>query len=354
VERHEEFLQALADRPFDRALRLVFADWLLEAGDPRGEVIALHERGGLSWKDRNTIRNLTEQHSREWLGPLRGLADQAQSRFEGGFLSSLVCAPSPPRAAWRLARDEPRLATVRSLTLPAGPESPELGDFLRSPRLRSVTRLQAPATSWGLLGSLPAPAFSLEVMGISSWGVFQGELEALSRLPPSPRVTRLDLVTSEFINPLVAGEIRDALAAQPSVLKRFREVRLSARFGVLEGVVAWLVRGATESLRRGWSGGERWSAEYGEAVFTLAREAGRFSHLVVDLSRQSDKGDLGQRIAATASVVVQLAPAQLSRLDVTLHPGEKLRASERDAIRLAARRLGTVKRILLQGQALVP
>jgi hypothetical protein len=265
-----------------------------------------------------------------------------------------VCATPASRAAWLEAREEHRLATVQTLILPAGPESAELGTFLRSPHLRSVTRLQAPSTTWGLLSQPPPPAFSLQVVALSSWGVFQGELEVLARLPAFPEANRLDLVTSEFVNPLVTTEIREALDAQTSALRRFREVRLSARFGVVEGAVAWLVRGASEGLRRGWATGERWSVEYGEAVFTLARSGTRFSHLVVDLVRQDELQGLGQRIAVAASVVVQLAPARLKTVEVLLPVGARLRVSERDALRAAARRLGTVKSILLQGHELVP
>jgi hypothetical protein len=152
----------------------------------------------------------------------------------------------------------------------------------------------------------------------------------------------------------VIGEIRESLELQRQVLRRFREVRLAARFGVVEGAVAWLVRGATEGLRRGWSSGERWSVEYGDAVFTLARSGTRFSHLVVDLIRHDELVGLGQRIATAASVVVQLAPANLKTVEVLLPVGARLRASERDALRAAGRRLGTVKSILLQGHELVP
>ena len=35
------FIQAMQKRPEDTALRLVFADWLEERGDPRGELIRL-------------------------------------------------------------------------------------------------------------------------------------------------------------------------------------------------------------------------------------------------------------------------------------------------------------------------
>lgn len=353
MDRQDEFLHALAARPFDRALRLVYADWLLETGDPRGEVIALAERGSLSLSERRKVKGLIQEHFQAWLGPLKALADLSQTRCDGGFLSHLVCANPASRAVWLVAREDLRLATVRSLVLPAGPESAELGAFLRSPHLRSVTRLQAPATAWGLLTRGPPPAFSPQVLGVSSWGVFQGELEVLARLPAFPEVSRLDLVTSEFVNPVAVEELLGSLAAQAGVLRRFRELRLSARFGVVEGAAAW-VRAGAEALRKVWPGGERWSVEYGDAVFSLTRQGQRFAHLQVDLARQDELLGLSQRIATAASVVVQLAAAMLKTVEVVLPTGARLRASERDALRAAARRLGSVKGITIQGQELTP
>src|SRR5277367_2034319 len=37
----QAFLQAMQENPEDTALRLVFADWLEERGDPRGELLRL-------------------------------------------------------------------------------------------------------------------------------------------------------------------------------------------------------------------------------------------------------------------------------------------------------------------------
>ena len=61
--READILTGLAERPFDRELRLVYADWLQEQGDPRGEVIALSERGDLSLTERRKVARLTAQHS---------------------------------------------------------------------------------------------------------------------------------------------------------------------------------------------------------------------------------------------------------------------------------------------------
>ncbi len=37
--RDENFIQAILETPEDRALRLVYADWLEEQGDPRGQFL---------------------------------------------------------------------------------------------------------------------------------------------------------------------------------------------------------------------------------------------------------------------------------------------------------------------------
>src|ERR1700731_920780 len=41
IQEEATFLQALNEKPDNAALRLVFADWLEERGDPRGELLRL-------------------------------------------------------------------------------------------------------------------------------------------------------------------------------------------------------------------------------------------------------------------------------------------------------------------------
>jgi uncharacterized protein (TIGR02996 family) len=48
MSREEDFLQAILENPDDDVPRLIFADWLEEQGDPRGEFIRLQcELAGL-------------------------------------------------------------------------------------------------------------------------------------------------------------------------------------------------------------------------------------------------------------------------------------------------------------------
>lgn len=78
---------AVLERPDDLRVRGVLADALLEAGDPRGEFIALQlarHRSG----ERATPREgeLLAEHRHAWLGRLAGFVHQP--KFERGFLDS--------------------------------------------------------------------------------------------------------------------------------------------------------------------------------------------------------------------------------------------------------------------------
>ncbi len=75
------FLQAVLDEPDDDAPRLIYADWLEEHGDPRGEFIRVQcalTRLPLGVPARRELkareRHLEAAHRRAWLGPLYRLA----------------------------------------------------------------------------------------------------------------------------------------------------------------------------------------------------------------------------------------------------------------------------------------
>jgi uncharacterized protein (TIGR02996 family) len=119
VERHEipvteeQLFAAIRASGDDDAPRLVYADWLLERGDARGEYITLScaaARGTLSLEEEERMRALFVAHEAEWLGPVadvtrarrwhRGLFDAAQlDRRERG-----VVAPAIGHPAWRTLR----------------------------------------------------------------------------------------------------------------------------------------------------------------------------------------------------------------------------------------------------------
>lgn len=344
----DELLAQLAERPFDRALRLVFSDWLQEQGDPRGEVIALCEKGELSLTQRRRVQRLTEQHAAQWLGPLVTVADVPACRWEGGFLDAFV-AGLPADAAWRDVVGDPRLATVRSLAFSLVREAPPVGPFLAHPVLKHVQRLQLGAELLESLGRAPL-GFSPEKVALASWGTFGRELSVLARLDAFPGARRLELITSEFVNPIIAGEVRATVLTHARAAGRFEDVRLVARYGVVDGVAAWLLRGNdARRVEAELPRVRRWEIESGEVGFSLERGAdGRFAELTIDLRGGPDGTlGLGQRLASAAAVLVLLGPGGLTKVDVELPLGARLRPGERDALRAAVRRLRTVERFQL-------
>jgi uncharacterized protein (TIGR02996 family) len=102
MTHNEAFLQAIIENPDDDAPRLVYADWLEERGDPRGEFIRVQCRlARLTPADPHyfdlyrRMEQLWAAHSETWLQPLhRALAERSLSLhalFYGG-----MCVPCGP------------------------------------------------------------------------------------------------------------------------------------------------------------------------------------------------------------------------------------------------------------------
>src|SRR6185436_17673072 len=72
-DERDALLQAVLAAPDDDAPRLVFADWLLERGDPLGEFITLqylvhNQRRAPTQAEFHRERVLVRAHARAWLG----------------------------------------------------------------------------------------------------------------------------------------------------------------------------------------------------------------------------------------------------------------------------------------------
>lgn len=112
----DDFLREIWQTPLDDGPREVFADWLLERGDPWGELITLQiarwRQGPATTKTRRE-RALLDEHAREWLGVLEPVVLSTNARFERGFLYSckvhwrrLAAAPAlMTHASWATVRE---------------------------------------------------------------------------------------------------------------------------------------------------------------------------------------------------------------------------------------------------------
>src|SRR5262249_8893949 len=93
MTQDDAFLQAILEAPDDDTPRLIYADWLEERGDPRGEFIRLQcqlvqlddddpKRRQPERREQILLRN----HKWEWLGWLNAVTDSNRFEFERGFV----------------------------------------------------------------------------------------------------------------------------------------------------------------------------------------------------------------------------------------------------------------------------
>lgn len=123
-----ELLAAIWRAPDDDGPRLVYADYLQEAGDPRGEFIALQCAAKLDAAGRKRMKALAVKHRAKWFGPLEpAILEQKPFTFERGFLATChVCAmwgmnpddvSDSRERAIRALQDHPAWSTLTSVKL---------------------------------------------------------------------------------------------------------------------------------------------------------------------------------------------------------------------------------------------
>ena len=131
-----ELLAAVHAAPDDDAPRLVFADWLLERGDDRGELITLQFQsaaGSATPAQAKQEARLLKSHLEEWLGALEPVIVRKSVRFEKGFLAAAATDFRTPTQIAELVK-HPGWSTLRELQ-----DDGPLLDGGRLPALRAVT-----------------------------------------------------------------------------------------------------------------------------------------------------------------------------------------------------------------------
>jgi uncharacterized protein (TIGR02996 family) len=118
------FLREVYAAPDDDGPRTVYADWLIERGDPRGELISLQlgrARGQTTSAGKLRERTLLAKYARAWIGEIEPAVAKTRFAFERGFLWR--CG-----GQWQTLAARPELmthpawATVREYTLASGAE----------------------------------------------------------------------------------------------------------------------------------------------------------------------------------------------------------------------------------------
>lgn len=176
--RDDALLRLVYAEPQEDTHKLVYADWLLSRGDPRGELIMLQfrrEEFGLNRAERAREQALLGQHMRRWLGPLATVVKQDTAVFRKGFLAECeVHLHNPEEAPELMQRAE--WATVEKLG----------GDLsvITSPALRSLWSVgpvwMSALSTWDLP---PLPHIrELRAQVLDPWNGL-GRNEAIARFP---------------------------------------------------------------------------------------------------------------------------------------------------------------------------
>jgi uncharacterized protein (TIGR02996 family) len=145
MTQEQAFLRAISAAPDDDAPRLIFADWLEERCDPRGEFIRIQcclasmpedDRRRPTLQEREY--NLLNQHRATWEGPLRQICKVASITFQHGFPETIGISS----AAFLTQGDQLfALAPIRGLDLVDIVSRGDMAAIAASPHLKNLTTL---------------------------------------------------------------------------------------------------------------------------------------------------------------------------------------------------------------------
>lgn len=218
----ESFLASIYENPRDDSERLVFADWLTERGDPRGELIALQIAG----RDPERVRKLLRQHEKEWLPPIFRRVAMKKVGWERGFPARIDLKQSGLEAT------DPALRTVEDL----GWDWAADPSFLRLPALRALRAMDGPAVITLLTMKQPPALERLELQGyLALYGEIDTVAEVAARLAKRiPGLRELAGVHAgygfEYISPYLEHPNLETLSADSGHLLEGQRIDGSWRF----------------------------------------------------------------------------------------------------------------------------
>lgn len=201
---------AMVKAPWEDAPRLVYADWLTENDDPRGEFIVLQCRlasGRLGPKDVKAAKareaELLDAHREEWFGPLEKWLREHDSyalshvKLRRGFVSSCRLTVQQPDDLATLFQKAPLLEELELRGEPVAPV-PQLAQLERLEAEGDVAESVLPALASAAslerlqLSMRPAQALTLDLSRCpklhSLW--FGAERVTQVKLPPTVRAVR--------------------------------------------------------------------------------------------------------------------------------------------------------------------
>jgi uncharacterized protein (TIGR02996 family) len=213
-------LTAIHSDPDDDRPRHVYADWLLERGDSRGEFIALQL--GARAADAAREAQLLRKHRRAWAGQIAVCTRSERVTFRRGFVAEAYLPADLSDRRIAAAADDPAWATVERLWNFFAPIEPLLA---RAPL--GALRDMEPGFDrrrLALVAARPLPRLS--------WANLLLDRDDLRDLPPLDGMPALRKVRATFAS-VRASEVRKVLAHLSS--RGLDEVRLEPQYQTPEG-----------------------------------------------------------------------------------------------------------------------
>ncbi len=137
-----ELLGAIWAALDDDAPRAVYADFLMERGDPRGELVAIQLRGDADDAARRRARALLAKHGKEWLGPLERLLDKQGREVRRGFLARGTLRLKSSDAKLGPDFTDPRWNTLEDLRLGGWREQERVEELAALPWFSNLRALR--------------------------------------------------------------------------------------------------------------------------------------------------------------------------------------------------------------------
>lgn len=281
-------LEAVLANPEDDAPRLVYADSLLEAGDPRGELINVQVRVARLERDGAIT---TPEYRALWRRERELLRVMPKGRFHRGFIDRLLVEPRTFEAEWEA---EPNRGLVEELKVMWGAHVSlnRLRAFGgKAPRLRTITFENHDGGSFELDAQIAFAA-----VAASSTPVIDDH-DAL----PHPSL-RDAIVSVNHIEP--SGDALRALArADPPRLRKLSIFKTSAHTWLRAGIAELAKSQAFQRLELL----ELWGMAHDELEAALA--GAKTNRVLKDVAAglhedQFEPGDLGEWLASVETLAL--------------------------------------------------
>jgi len=243
----DELWRQVVESPDDVSARLVLADALIEAGDPRGELIAL-QCGGADAKvivDRDHADNVAERvndlvaaHWDAWLGEAALVIHRHNAKLEGGMLAAIeVGSEDPvPDGVWDRAgahRELCALQRVRPRKVVPAHYGRFLAGLVRDPpwveiRKGTVAAIRARRKRWDVRVVRSSGGWEPEAL--------DAELVLLAEL--APELERLELAPL-WVQRELAAAFLAIVARLPAMFRALRRVRIEGIRSSLRDLGEW-------------------------------------------------------------------------------------------------------------------